>query len=153
MVVFVLFLTTSAVYAKHCFKISILLSFLLCSVSLMATANVKSSGITSNLGDPAFFDHSLQNDISPAGLYAIYLAIQLLFYTTVPLPLYGTIIIGVAYSVFFEMILCRSLPERMADDATVFVNIVLHVCIHVVGIHTMITTQVTKNYFFSNFMF
>ncbi|TRY74079.1 hypothetical protein TCAL_07404 [Tigriopus californicus] len=129
LVVFVLFLSTSPMFAKHTFKISIALSFLVCAISILATTNVKSS-------------NSPENDISPAGLYALYLAIMLLLYTAVPLPLYGIVLIGVTYSVLFETFLCYKLPERTASDATLVVNILLHICIHVIGTHSLITNQV-----------
>ena len=45
-------------------------------------------------------------------------------------------------SISFETILCIILPERRALFETVFVNILVHICIHTVGVHTLITTQV-----------
>ncbi len=143
LVVFVLFLTVKQMYATHCYKISIGLSLFLCAMSLALTNNVKSS--TATLGGSGAFD----NDISPAGLYTIYLSIILLLYTAVPLPLYGTLLIGVTYSALFECLLCYRLPERSLPDlgakssSVLLVNVVLHVCIHVVGVHTVITTQVS----------
>ena len=165
LVVFVLFVTTTSFYAKHCFKISVALSLFLCSISLLATANLKASPHVVMLPQqqqqqqsaPFLEDSSSSlpltsdsgggngysaNDVSPAGLYAIYLAITLLLYTAVPLPLYATVAIAVTYSVLFELLLHLALPERAADDATLAVNALLHVCLHVIGIHTLITTQV-----------
>ena len=45
LVVFVLFLTSLPMYARHCFKISVLLSFFLCAMSLIVTANVRSTSL------------------------------------------------------------------------------------------------------------
>ena len=81
--VFVLFVTTRDIYSKHCYKISAVVSVLLCSLSLLATANVgggvysvaASSSSSSGAGGVA---HTFPGDISPAGLYAIYLAIMLI---------------------------------------------------------------------------
>jgi adenylate cyclase 9 len=143
----VLFLTTVKLYRHHCFKVSLLLAAMLCSMSLLATANVSPPP----RHDPQLQQQSgallqqQQNDLSPAGLYAIYLAITLLLYTAVPLPLYGTLLVGVTYSTLFEVLLCLALPERRASEATVAVNVLLHVCIHVIGVHTLITTQVGSN--------
>ena len=126
LVVLVLFVTTKAVFAQHCFKISLALSLFLCTVSLLAAATIQSNPV------------KVQNDISPAGIYAIYMAITLLLYTSIPLPLYGTVSIAVTYSALLEMLLCYRLPER----STLAVNVLLHICIHVIGIHALITTQV-----------
>ena len=79
------------------------------------------------------------------GLYALYIAILLLLYTTVPLPLHGTFFVGMLYSVLLETFLCLSMPERTEFAVTIIVNVLLHVCIHVIGIHTMITTQVKRD--------
>ena len=114
-------------YAEHCFKISLTLSLFLCTASLLAAATIQPN-------PPA----ELQNDISPAGIYAIYMVITLLLYTSIPLPLYGTVSIAVIYSTLLESFLCYRLPER----STLTVNVLLHVCIHVIGIHALITTQV-----------
>ena len=129
-VVMVLGLTAflPSLYQQHCFKISLVLSVVLCTLSLMATANL------SLPGDAV--------DITPAGLFAIYVAILLLFYTAVPLPLYGTLIIGAAYTCLFEILLCVAWRSRTQNAATVIVNILMHCCLHIVGIHILITTQV-----------
>ena len=98
-----------------------------CSASLVATANLSSN--------------SAVQEVSPAGLFSIYLEVLLLLYTVVPLPLYGTLIIGVIYSLLFEILLCYSVTDRLAADQFV-INLLLHICIHVIGIHILITIQV-----------
>ncbi len=141
LVVLFLFLTTSQLYSRHCYKISLGLSFLLCSMSLLATTSVRSGpdemAVRASLGSAA-----AAADLSPTGLYALYLIITLLLYTAVPLPLYATLLIGVTYSALFELLLCLALPERVDQASTVIVNAALHICVHVIGIHTLITTQV-----------
>ena len=59
-----------------------LLSVVLATISVAATVNVKSSD-------------SPDNDISPAGCYALYVAFILLFYTVIPLPLYAIVLVSV----------------------------------------------------------
>lgn len=142
LVIFVLFLTTTQLYRDHSFTISFLLALLVCTLSLLATANVKSS-LISVQHDYHVHDKSLENDISPAGLYAVYLAVVLLLYSAVPLPLYATFLVGVTYSCVFEVILCHALPERSMRTRDLVVNVLLHGCIHVVGVHTLMTNQVT----------
>ena len=64
-------------------------------------------------------------------------------YTVVPLPLYAVFLIGVTYSALFEALLVRaSTPCDRGRPATVLVNALLHVCVHVIGLHTLVTTQV-----------
>ena len=60
-----------------------LLSVVLATISVAATVNVKSSD-------------SPDNDISPAGCYALYVAFILLFYTVIPLPLYAIVLVSVS---------------------------------------------------------
>ena len=85
-----------------------------------------------------------ENDISPAGLYSLYLDILILLYTVVPLPLYGTLILSVTYSVLFEFLLGLARNHRTQGDepSTLALNILIHLCIHLLGIHIIITTQV-----------
>ena len=60
----------------------------------------------------------------------------------VPLPLYAVFLIGVTYSALFEALLVRaSTPCDRGRPATVLVNALLHVCVHVIGLHTLVTTQ------------
>ena len=80
-------------------------------------------------------------EVSPAGLFSIYLEVLLLLYTVVPLPLYGTLIIGVIYSLLFEILLCFAIPDRL-NISNFVINLLLHICIHVIGIHILITIQV-----------
>ena len=54
---------------------------------------------------------------------------------------------GLLYSILFELLLCLAIPLRVVDAVAVFVNILVHICIHVIGIHILITTQVLSLYF------
>ena len=46
------------------------------------------------------------------------------------------------YSIAFETILSVSLPERRSDIKMVFINILVHMCIHILGIQILMTTTV-----------
>ena len=79
--VFALFVTTRDVYVRHSFKISFAFSVVLCALSLLATANLgdRSCSESSSAAAGAVpTTHMFPGDVSPAGLYAIYLAITLL---------------------------------------------------------------------------
>ena len=91
--VFALFVTTRDVYVRHSFKISAAFSLLLCALSLLATANLGDGGRSAASCEAAAASsasseaaaaaavpatHMFPGDVSPAGLYAIYLAITLL---------------------------------------------------------------------------
>lgn len=121
----VLFITrTNILYAKHCYKISIVFSFVICFLSLLVTHSLD----------------NVSNDISSAGLFALYVTILMLIYTVVPLPLYAVLAIGLTYTILFETLLCLSIgnpnPSRIAVD------VLLHLCVHVIGVHILITSQV-----------
>ena len=90
--------------------------------------------------------------VSPAGLFSIYLEVLLLLYTVVPLPLYGTLIIGVIYSLLFEILLCFAISDRLTISNFV-INLLLHICIHVIGIHILITIQVLYILLLLEFMY
>ena len=47
-----------------------------------------------------------------------------------------------SFSIAFETILCVALPERRAEFETVFVNVLVHICIHTLGIQILMTTEV-----------
>lgn len=125
----VLWMTTTTMYQDHCYKISLTLSLTLCTLSLLATRSLKK-------------DENGERDISPAGLYSIYLDLLLVLYTVVPLPFYGTLLIGFSYSFLFELLLVLAVPERIEKSSTTILNVLIHLCIHLLGVHILITTQV-----------
>ena len=127
--VLVITLAWSQFYQTNCYIISIFLSLVLCSSSLFATASLLSQGH----GD---------NNLSSAALFCIYLEVLLLLYTVVPLPFYGTVLIGLVYSITFEVLMSMAVPDRVEKLNHVAINILLHVCIHVIGVHIKITIEV-----------
>ena len=77
---------------------------ILCCVSLLATSslylsklNEEEDNAEADVDSPLIKPYDEQVAFSPSGLYAIYVALLLLMYTVVPLPLIGTLIIGVVY--------------------------------------------------------
>ena len=111
-VLLLLVVTTTYIYERHCYKISTFLSIILCCVSLLATSSLSLSKVsdeneeisqesisTANKTHHSSSFTSLVEEtaFSPSGLYAIYVELLLLMYTVVPLPLLGTLLIGVVY--------------------------------------------------------
>ena len=94
--------TTTYIYERHCYKISAFLSIILCCVSLLATSNLylykdsneEDSDDSTTKSSSSYVE---QVAFSPSGIYAIYIELLLLMYTVVPLPLLGTLLIGVVY--------------------------------------------------------
>lgn len=64
----------------------------------------------------------------------------LLIYTVIPLPLYLCILIGVIYSCLFET-LSRN---RVAYGDVSHIQLVLHIGVHLLGVHLFILTQVSR---------
>ena len=64
----------------------------------------------------------------------------LLVYTVIPLPLYATLLVGAGYTVLYEVLGWLRLPTR--DLSTVLITLLLHTCLHILGCHILIMTQV-----------
>jgi len=148
-VVFCMFLVTcSPFYSENCFKVSLLLCALLCSLSLAVYLQISPtpdeiiSEVDSILESlPNVSTSTLgQTDLSEAGLFALYVEVLLLIYTVIPLPLYGTLLVGLSYTLLFEIIAGTRLPSR--DFFTILIGILLHLSLHMIGCHILIMTQV-----------
>lgn len=72
--------------------------------------------------------------------YNLRIQVILLVYTVIPLPFYLCIIIGISYSIVFEILV----SSRINDDVFIGAGIALHICIHLLGIHLFILTQVRQ---------
>lgn len=70
-------------------------------------------------------------------MYAFLMQVVLLIYTVIPLPLYLCILIGLIYSALFEMLAANS----MDYTDTPGVKLILHLGIHLLGVHLFILTQ------------
>jgi len=149
-IVFCMFLVTcSPVYSENCFKVSLLLCALLCSLSLAVYLQISPTYTSTNTvpvvnTSDIRVDDSLSTlskmDLSEAGLFALYVEVLLLIYTVIPLPLYGTLIVGLSYTLLFEVIAGTRLASR--DFFTILIGILLHLCLHMIGCHILIMTQV-----------
>ena len=120
-------------YQSHCYVVSIILSLMACSVFLCGAS-------TTHGAQPG--GGSAAAELSPSAQFCIYLEILFLIYTLVPLPLYGTVVLGACYSLVFEILMSVNVPARVADFHTVLINILTHLYIHVIGAHIKITIEV-----------
>ncbi|KAK3876369.1 hypothetical protein Pcinc_009523 [Petrolisthes cinctipes] len=113
-------------YKRHQLVVSVVISVSLILVSLLPYS----------LHQPS---SDVVPDLTAVGMFAICIEVLLLIYTVIPLPLYFTLAITTLYSLTFEI-----LNGIIIDRAVVpiLVRICLHVCIHLIGVHIMIMTQV-----------
>ncbi|XP_067012172.2 adenylate cyclase type 9 [Anabrus simplex] len=84
-------------------------------------------------------------DITPVGQFSLCIEILLIMYTVIPLPLYVCVIIGGVYSIVFESLtamLNYSDVNGVKDGYGVVVRALLQLCVHFIGIHILIMTNV-----------
>lgn len=80
-------------------------------------------------------------DITPVGTVTGTAEVLLLLYTVIPIPLFVAVLTGVIYSILFEVLTAVLLQREMT---IIIGKILLHLCIHMVGILIFITLQVQK---------
>ena len=124
----VLTATLPKVCQAHTYVISIFVSLLACSFYMCIAA-------TTNVSVP------YAKALSPSAQFCIYLEVLFLIYTLFPLPLYGTVVLGASYSFAFETLMCVNVPDRLASFHLVIINILSHVCLHVIGMHIKIIIE------------
>lgn len=108
-------------YQRFYLPTSFLCTFLVCVVTLLVFS----------LGDRPL--------ISPLGTFATSVEVILLVYTVIPLPLYLCIVIGVVYSSLFEILSMHTGLYELQG-----VKLALHLCVHLLGVHLFILTQVRQ---------
>ncbi|KAL8623545.1 hypothetical protein ACOMHN_051155 [Nucella lapillus] len=109
-------------YERLTLPTSLVLSFLLCSL-LLASFAFK------------------QPDVSPVGTFSGSVEILLLFYTFIPMPLFVSVPLGVVFSVAYEALVAYRF-EEMRSSYFIISKMLLHLCLHMLGIHIFIITQV-----------
>ena len=125
-----LLLTSRPLYTDNCFKVSLLFCLLVCSLSL---------SLYLQLPTPHQTDGA-QPDMTEAGLFALYVQVLLVIYTVIPLPLYGTLLLGSSYSALLEIGAVITHTDR--DQFTILVRVLLHLSLHILGCHILLMTQV-----------
>lgn len=117
-----LFTLFSAHYQRFYMPTSFLCVFLLCTVTLF------------------IFSDNSRTFMSPIGGLATSFQVVLIIYTVIPLPLYLCILVGVIYSALFELLSSNGF-EYVDKPGT---KLVLHLGIHLLGVHLFILTQVRQ---------
>ncbi|XP_014668759.1 PREDICTED: adenylate cyclase type 9-like [Priapulus caudatus] len=119
----VLVFTYTRYYRRYYLYTSVCVVLLLCALSL----GIRVPGDRPNI-------------ISSVGGFTIMLEILLLMYTVFPMPLHFCTLIGVFYSCLSEAMSVYVFADYSAD--VVVCTVLLHLCIHIIGIHIFIMSQV-----------
>ncbi|VDK19841.1 unnamed protein product [Anisakis simplex] len=117
-----LFTLFSIHYQRFYMPTSFLCVFVICTVTLL------------------IFSDSSGSFMSPIGELATSFQVVLLVYTVIPLPLYLCILIGVIYSALFELLS----TSNVEDIDIPGLKVILHLGIHLLGVHLFILTQVRQ---------
>ena len=121
--VVVLIFTYTRYYQRYFLASSIFLSLILCAAALASFASA----------------HPV---MSAVGTFAGSIEILLMMYTVIPMPLYVCVLIGAGYSVVFEILSAVLTPVTSVQF--IIGKFLLHFCIHMIGIHIFIMSQVRK---------
>ncbi|XP_075422468.1 adenylate cyclase type 9-like [Ascaphus truei] len=138
-------------YARHCTLVSLLVMLLVFALTLASQLQVLRPGIDanelSNLTTPPMTTSS--SCLSQVGSFSICVEVLVLLYTVMHLPLYLSSCLGVVYSVLFETLGYHFRDEgcfapmvgRLAHWELLS-KALLHVCIHAIGVHLFIMSEV-----------
>jgi len=78
-------------------------------------------------------------NLTPVSHFALCIELLLILYTVIPLRLHTCFVIGVLYSVSFEALTYYFIRP---EGAELLVRLVLHLCIHIIGVHILVMTTV-----------
>ncbi|XP_013185832.2 adenylate cyclase type 9 [Amyelois transitella] len=128
-----LFVTFTNIYKVYTFKLSLVMALALCTLSLSLVT------LTTQLD----LDASQAADISQSGHFTMCIEILLIIYTLTPLPLFACVIIGLLYSIVFEVLnIFLHLTEQQWQGPGMFVRVLLQLCVHIIGVHIYLMTFV-----------
>ncbi|XP_037363597.1 adenylate cyclase type 9 [Talpa occidentalis] len=142
--------TFTKLYARHYVWTSLALTLLVCALTLAA----QFQALTPDWGRLDSSNHTppaqpADTCLSQVGSFSMCIEVLLLLYTVMHLPLYLSVFLGVAYSVLFETFGyhfrnedCFPSPGAGAWHWELVSRALLHVCIHAIGIHLFIMSQV-----------
>ena len=80
--------------------------------------------------------------MSAVGVFTGSIEILLMMYTVIPMPLYLCAGLGTLYSVLFELL--SGFLTDMNDLNFILARVCIHICIHLIGVHIFIMSQVRK---------
>lgn len=111
---FILLFTKSNLYKRFHFPVSIMTAIVMFALSLMSVGTV--------------------SVLTPVGDFSLCIEILMIIYTVIPLPLYVCVILGILYSILFECFINSIFPMP--------IRVLCHVCVHIIGIHILVMTNV-----------
>ncbi|NXI03452.1 ADCY9 cyclase, partial [Pachycephala philippinensis] len=142
--------TFTKTYARHYVWTSLILTLLVFALTLapqfQAVKPVSGSGDMSNRTPPA---DPTDTCLSQVGSFSMCIEVLLLLYTVMHLPLYLSLFLGLSYSVLFETFGYHFRDENCFTPlgaGAVYLELLskafLHICIHAIGIHLFIMSEV-----------
>ncbi|NXA50683.1 ADCY9 cyclase, partial [Nothocercus julius] len=148
-VVFFMF-TFTKTYARHYVWTSLMLTLLVFALTLapqfQVLTPISGSGDMSNETPPA---NPSDTCLSQVGSFSMCIEVLLLLYTVMHLPLYLSLFLGLSYSVLFETFGYHFRDEncfKPLGTGAVYWELLskafLHICIHAIGIHLFIMSEV-----------
>ncbi|XP_063286628.1 adenylate cyclase type 9 [Pelobates fuscus] len=145
------FFTFTKPYARHCTAVSLLVTLLVFALTLASQFQVLTHdvGFDEISNDTSVPTHNSTSCLSQVGSFSICVEVLLLLYTVMHLPLYLSACLGVTYSILFETFgyhfrdegCFAPLVGRMAHWELLS-KALLHVCIHAIGVHLFIMSEV-----------
>ncbi|KAM6299308.1 adenylate cyclase type 9 [Aegotheles albertisi] len=142
--------TFTKTYARHYVWTSLVLTLLVFALTLalqfQTLRPISGSGDMSNRTPPA---DPMDTCLSQVGSFSMCIEVLLLLYTVMHLPLYLSLFLGLSYSVLFETFGYHFRDENCftplgagAVHWELLSKAFLHVCIHAIGIHLFIMSEV-----------
>ncbi|XP_038042618.1 adenylate cyclase type 9 isoform X1 [Anas platyrhynchos] len=142
--------TFTKAYARHYVWTSLVLTLLVFALTLapqfQALNPLSGSGDMSNRTPPA---RPADTCLSQVGSFSMCVEVLLLLYTVMHLPLYLSLFLGLSYSVLFETFGYRFRDENCfapLGAGAIYWELLskafLHICIHAIGIHLFIMSEV-----------
>ncbi|XP_030653918.1 adenylate cyclase type 9 isoform X1 [Nomascus leucogenys] len=142
--------TFTKLYARHYAWTSLALTLLVFALTLAAQFQVLTP--VSGRGDSSNLTATAQRTdacLSQVGSFSMCIEVLFLLYTVMHLPLYLSLCLGVAYSVLFETFgyhfrdeACFPSPGAGALHWELLSRALLHGCIHAIGVHLFVMSQV-----------
>ncbi|XP_004691840.2 PREDICTED: adenylate cyclase type 9 [Condylura cristata] len=144
--------TFTKLYARHYVWTSLVLTLLVCALTLATQFQVLAPDPDAGLLDGANRSRAARpadTCLSQVGGFSMCIEVLFLLYAVMHLPLYLSVFLGVAYSVLFETFgyhfrdeHCFPSPGAGAWPWELLSRALLHVCVHAIGIHLFIMSQV-----------
>nr|XP_037286623.1 LOW QUALITY PROTEIN: adenylate cyclase type 9-like [Rhipicephalus microplus] len=128
--------TQSRYYTANYVKVSLATVVVLCTASLSVFAPIVHERR----------DESAVHILS-VGAFSLCILVLMITYALLPMPLYLVVAVCSAYSILFEVLSALLIPTL--TGTVVAVRVLLQLCVHLVGLHTRVMTEIgMRNTFF-----